>query len=186
MALCRQVEKRYSGPWGDRGPTRCARSCGSLPRRVDSELRRLAENASSLARAQHLEEAVERSRGLPVLGVKETADLRPVECHRPQSAIVLDDQLVQTDPRRLVWFRDVLRRTCLHAQVIVLTCRPEDYLESDELPNETPVRDLARGTIRAIDFARAAKRWTPAPSQSPTGGSERPRPRAPNTNHGAR
>ena len=103
-----------------------------------------------------------------------------------KSAIVLDDQLVQSDPRRLSWFRDVLRRTCLHAQVIVLTCRPEDYLASDELPNETPVRDLAGGAIRAIDFARVAKRWTPAPSQSPTGGSERPRSRAPSTNQGAR
>jgi uncharacterized protein YhaN len=76
-----------------------------------------------------------------------------------KSAIVLDDQLVQTDAKRFAWFREVLRRTCLHAQVIVLTCRPEDYLRPDELPSETPVRDLAGGTIRVVDFARAAKRW---------------------------
>jgi hypothetical protein len=90
-----------------------------------------------------------------------------------KSAIVLDDQLVQTDARRFAWFRDVLRRTCLHAQVIVLTCRPEDYLRTEELPGESPVRDLAGGTIRAIDFARVAKRWTPVVSGAPLRGSER-------------
>jgi hypothetical protein len=102
------------------------------------------------------------------------------------SAIVLDDHLVQTDPKRLAWFRDVLRRTSLRAQVIVLTCRPEDYLQPDELPNETAVRDVAGGTIRAIDFARTAKRWTPMPSQAPaTSGSERPRvPPAPGASEG--
>jgi DNA repair exonuclease SbcCD ATPase subunit len=89
------------------------------------------------------------------------------------SAIVLDDQLVHTDAKRFAWFRDVLRHTCLHAQVIVLTCRPEDYLRPDELPTDTGARDLAGGTIRAIDFARSAKRWTPSPaplvSQPPQG-----------------
>jgi hypothetical protein len=92
-----------------------------------------------------------------------------------KSAIVLDDQLVQTDSKRFAWFRDVLRRTCLNAQVIVLTCRPEDYLRADEMPNEAAVRDLAGGTVRVIDFARSATRWTPLVSQPPTRGSERPR-----------
>jgi uncharacterized protein YhaN len=91
-----------------------------------------------------------------------------------KSAIILDDQLVQTDPKRLAWFRDVLRRTSVQTQVIVLTCRPGDYLLPEELPNETAVRDLAGGTVRAIDFARASKRWIPAPSQAPARGSERP------------
>jgi hypothetical protein len=102
-----------------------------------------------------------------------------------RSVIVLDDQLVQSDPKRLAWFREILRRASLHAQVVVLTCRPEDYLGADELPNETAVRDLAGGTIRAIDFARAAKRWTPAPSQAVTRGSDRPRASVPpNTREG--
>jgi DNA repair exonuclease SbcCD ATPase subunit len=99
-----------------------------------------------------------------------------------KSTIILDDQLVQTDPKRLAWFRDVLRRTSVQTQVIVLTCRPGDYLQSDELPNETAIRDLAGGTVRAIDFTRVAKRWTPSPSQAPARTSERPSaPVAPST-----
>jgi hypothetical protein len=91
--------------------------------------------------------------------------LRLAIAEQLRSAIVLDDQLVQTDPKRLGWFRDVLRQTSMNAQVIVLTCRPQDYLEPDELPIENPVRDLAGGAIRAIDFARVAKRWTVVPSR---------------------
>ena len=42
---------------------------------------------------------------------------------------MLDDQLVHSDPERQQWFRDALQasvRDFAH-QVIVLTCRPEDY-----------------------------------------------------------
>ena len=77
-----------------------------------------------------------------------------------KSAIVLDDHLVHTDPARLAWFRDVLLRTSLEAQVLVLTCRPEDYLNHLELgPDVPPIRDVAGGTIRALDLERIVKRW---------------------------
>jgi uncharacterized protein YhaN len=76
-----------------------------------------------------------------------------------KSAIVLDDHLVHTDPVRLAWFREVLVKTALSTQVIVLTCRPEDYVASDDLPAGEADRDLAGGAMRAVDVARVVKRW---------------------------
>jgi uncharacterized protein YhaN len=70
-----------------------------------------------------------------------------------RSTIVLDDHLVHSDPARLLWFRDVLQRTAVNAQVIVLTCRAGDYLSLSELPIDTPSYDAAAGTIRAINVA---------------------------------
>ncbi len=84
-----------------------------------------------------------------------------------KSAIVLDDHLVHTDPVRLAWFREVLMKTALNTQVVVLTCRPEDYLTTEELPAERAERDLAGGTMRAIDVARLVKRWARLSSRAP-------------------
>jgi AAA domain-containing protein len=54
---------------------------------------------------------------------------------RLKTALLLDDQLVQSDPDRLRWFRQALRQTvATGVQVIVLTCRPDDYLEPAESP----------------------------------------------------
>jgi hypothetical protein len=82
-----------------------------------------------------------------------------------KSAIILDDHLVHTDPDRLAWFRSTLRTAALNAQVIVITCRPGDYLAATELPAEAAIRDLAGGAVRAIDFARSAKRFESAQSR---------------------
>ncbi len=87
-----------------------------------------------------------------------------------RSAIVLDDHLVHTDPKRLEWFRSVLTQTALNTQVIVLTCRPGDYLSTNELADGAPARDLAGGTVRAVDVALVVKRYARAPSQPPPGG----------------
>ena len=76
-----------------------------------------------------------------------------------KSTIVLDDHLVHSDPARLLWFRNVLQRTAVNAQVIVLTCRAEDYLALDELPAEESFHDTAAGTIRAINVGRVLTRW---------------------------
>lgn len=78
-----------------------------------------------------------------------------------KSTIVLDDHLVHSDPDRLLWFRNVLQRTAVNTQVIVLTCRAEDYLALDELPVGAPFHDAAAGTIRAINVAQALSRWVP-------------------------
>lgn len=73
------------------------------------------------------------------------------------TALVLDDHLVQTDPTRVAWFRELLRDVGRRAQIIVITCRPEDYLAEAErpLPGQA-VRD-ADG-LRAVDLTRVIRR----------------------------
>lgn len=46
-----------------------------------------------------------------------------------KASLVLDDQLVQSDTKRLTWFRNTLLNSVRNNghQIIVITCRPEDY-----------------------------------------------------------
>lgn len=44
--------------------------------------------------------------------------------------VILDDQLTQTDRRRLAWLRDLLGEAAERIQVVVMTCHPEDYEEA--------------------------------------------------------
>ena len=81
-----------------------------------------------------------------------------------QSAIVLDDHLVHTDVSRLAWFQEFLRKVAVNAQVVVITCRPQDYLAGIEVSAETPVVDIAGGTLRAIDLGRILERHTAEPA----------------------
>lgn len=76
-----------------------------------------------------------------------------------KSALILDDHLVHTDPARLAWFRQALMKTAVDTQVLVFTCRAEDYLARDELPVGGAVRDVAGGTMRAVDLAQVVQRW---------------------------
>jgi chromosome segregation ATPase len=62
--------------------------------------------------------------------------------------VVLDDQLVQSDSERLRWFRDCLAEAAQKTQVIVLSCRKEDYL------------DDGPAIAHVIDVERAVKRWS--------------------------
>ena len=83
-----------------------------------------------------------------------------------RSAIVLDDHLVQSDRARLSWFRRTLRRTATHTQLLVLTCRPEDYLDASEIPGEgEATREVAGGVVRAINLAKVIRRWQPSAVQ---------------------
>lgn len=75
-----------------------------------------------------------------------------------QSAIVLDDHLVHTDLARLGWFRDALRQTALKTQVVVLTCRPLDYVPQEALPTDGASKSIDGGATRVIDLARVIKR----------------------------
>ncbi len=50
-----------------------------------------------------------------------------------ESMLVLDDHLTHTDPERLGWFREVLRKGGEEIQIVVFTCRPLDYLMEGEL-----------------------------------------------------
>ncbi len=73
-----------------------------------------------------------------------------------KSAIVLDDHLVHTDLGRLAWFREALLQTAAQTQVVVLTCRPLDYVPPEALPTKAAFLD-SEGT-RVIDLAKVIKR----------------------------
>lgn len=53
-----------------------------------------------------------------------------------KTVVVFDDQLTQSDCHRVAWFRDQLRQSVREHghQIIVITCRPLDYVRQDELP----------------------------------------------------
>jgi hypothetical protein len=66
------------------------------------------------------------------------------------------DHLVRTDVSRLAWSQDFLRKIAVNAQVVVVTCRPQNYLAGLETSAETPVVDLAGGMLRAINLAESS------------------------------
>ncbi len=76
------------------------------------------------------------------------------------TAIVLDDQLVQSDDSRMDWFRALLAEKARNFQIVVFTCRPGDYLTASALvPQGTTVHaDTIEGFILAIDLGRAISR----------------------------
>jgi hypothetical protein len=77
---------------------------------------------------------------------------------RLQSAVVLDDQLVQSDVVRLDWFRALLREKARAFQIVILTCRPHDYVPADALaPLDRSYRDVDEGWIRTVDLGRAVR-----------------------------
>ena len=73
------------------------------------------------------------------------------------TAIVLDDQLVQSDGTRMDWFRTLLNEKAHTFQIIVLTCRPSDYLPATALvAHGNVVQDIE--AVRAVDLGRALRR----------------------------
>jgi hypothetical protein len=64
------------------------------------------------------------------------------------TALILDDQLVHSDSGRLAWFRDQLRASArdFGHQVIVFTCRLEDYCRPDNQDDHAPVVVVDLGT----------------------------------------
>lgn len=77
-----------------------------------------------------------------------------------QTAIVLDDQLVQSDDSRMGWFRELLAEKCRGFQIVVLTCRPGDYLAAKAMAKagDGARKDSDGGFTRAIDLSRALAR----------------------------
>jgi hypothetical protein len=67
------------------------------------------------------------------------------------TAIVLDDQLVQSDESRMDWFRALLAEKARSFQIIVFTCRPSDYLAAAGMvPRGSAVHsDTDGGFVRA-------------------------------------
>jgi energy-coupling factor transporter ATP-binding protein EcfA2 len=76
------------------------------------------------------------------------------------TAIVLDDQLVQSDDSRMDWFRALLTEKAHSFQIVVFTCRPRDYVGASGLvPKGNAVHaDTESGFIRAVDLGRAVRR----------------------------
>jgi len=75
------------------------------------------------------------------------------------TAIILDDQLVQSDDSRMDWFRTLLAEKARSFQIVVFTCRPSDYLAASAVPQGSAVHsDTDGGLVRAIDLGRAVRR----------------------------
>jgi hypothetical protein len=77
-----------------------------------------------------------------------------------QTAIVLDDQLVQSDDSRMDWFRTLLTDKAHGFQIVVVTSRPADYLPASALVLQGSAihADMDSGFIRAVDLGRALRR----------------------------
>lgn len=94
--------------------------------------------------------------------------LRIAVAQRLEGSLVLDDHLVQTDPARVAWFRDELRKAAQQVQIVVMTCRADDYLSPAERPTDTPWVDVSTW-LRAIDLERVIERARPmaSPARKP-------------------
>lgn len=74
-----------------------------------------------------------------------------------QGTLLLDDHLAQTDPLRVAWFRDLLRDRGEVTQILLLTCRPLEYLREEQLASADGWRDLAP-RMRAVELAKFIQR----------------------------
>ena len=74
------------------------------------------------------------------------------------TAIVLDDQLVQSDGHRMDWFRALLKEKAHTFQIIVFTCRPTDYLAPIPPVSDGRALPVDIDGARAIDLGRALRR----------------------------
>ncbi len=76
------------------------------------------------------------------------------------TTVVLDDQLVQSDGTRMDWFRSLLAEKARLFQIVVFTCRPEDYLAANAMvpKGKSIQKDTDGGLVRAIDLGRALRR----------------------------
>jgi hypothetical protein len=74
-----------------------------------------------------------------------------------KTALLLDDQLTQSDAERMRWLGGLIRSLAANIQIIVFTCRPSDYLLADELK---PVRkpDSIKGLVRTVNLAQVIQR----------------------------
>ena len=75
-----------------------------------------------------------------------------------QTAVILDDQLTQTDSRRMSWLRDLLNEVAKKIQIIVLTCRPDDYFVPTGTRRKTPL-DNEQSPVRSVDLGQFVERW---------------------------
>jgi uncharacterized protein YhaN len=74
-----------------------------------------------------------------------------------ETAIMLDDQLTQSDTQRMAWLRDLIRQLAAKIQILVLTARPGDYLLAAELKPGKKTESAA-SFVRSIDLAHVIER----------------------------
>jgi hypothetical protein len=84
-----------------------------------------------------------------------------------RSAVMLDDQLTQSDAQRMLWLRELMRQLASNIQIIVFTCRPTDYLLADELKTARK-SEKVKMFVRSIDLKQVIQRTG---ATSPLGGS---------------
>jgi Protein of unknown function (DUF3363) len=84
-----------------------------------------------------------------------------------RSAVVLDDQLTQSDAQRMIWLRNLLRQTSANIQILVFTCRPADYLSPAELKTAKKP-DHFSAAVRLVDLAQMIERSGHGTSAEPT------------------
>ena len=77
-----------------------------------------------------------------------------------RSAVMLDDQLTQSDGDRMQWLRDLIRQLAANIQILVFTCRPADYL----LPGE--MKTSRKSPVRSIPLAQIIERADAANSNT--------------------
>ncbi|MBL8916909.1 MAG: AAA family ATPase [Archangium sp.] len=73
-----------------------------------------------------------------------------------KAPVLLDDQLVHSDASTLAWFRPALLAASQKTQVLVLTCRPLDYVAPTQLPKGTPF--VERDGVRVVDLEKVINR----------------------------
>ncbi len=84
--------------------------------------------------------------------------LRLCLAERLGAPMLLDDQLVQSDGARMARLAALIREKAAVTQIVVLTCRPTDYLDATALPDDgVMARDSADGAVRAIDLSRVIR-----------------------------
>lgn len=123
--------------------------------RFDSDLR---VGAVEVAGAAEPESATEALRVLSVGTRDHLATLirlaLATQLHAP---VVLDDHLVHSDAARMAWFRTALAAAAKETQVLVITCRPLDYVSEGDLPKRGQSVS-ERGGVRVVDLEQVIRR----------------------------
>jgi DNA repair exonuclease SbcCD ATPase subunit len=74
-----------------------------------------------------------------------------------KTALMLDDQLTQSDADRMLWLRDLIRELAANIQILVFTCRPADYLLPAEM-KASRKSDTGKPPVRSILLTQAIDR----------------------------
>jgi hypothetical protein len=108
-------------------------------------------------------EGIYRTESLLSIGTRDQLStiFRLTLAEQLNSAVVLDDQLTQSDPTRMVWLRDLLRQIAKNIQVIVFTCRPEDYLIPLEM--QSGADEDKQPPVHCVDLVRFIDRSSTSP-----------------------